>query len=87
MFSDSVCEIICKLLDETLHYSKEPFEYSLDFEVEILGALENLIYIQLRLDNPEMDKYKKIKIISLAKIQAKKYIEQIKIGENPFSDD
>lgn len=87
MFSDSICEIICKLLDETLLYSLEPFEYSLHFEVEILDVLENLIYIQLRLDNHEMDKFKKSKILNLAKVQAKKYIDQIRKGENPFPDD
>ena len=87
MFSDSIYEIIDQLLKETLHYSQPPFEYSLEFKKYIIGALENLYYIQMRLDHPEYAKYKESKIMFMARQQAEMRIGRIEDGLNAYSED
>ncbi len=79
MFSDCCDKIIYQLLKDIKNYN-----YSLDFETEILDALENLIYVRMRLDNPDLDKYKKSKVLRLAKKEAENYIDGIKEGKEPY---
>jgi len=85
MFSDSMREVIDLLLKETLHYSKEPFEYSLEYKKQIIEALTNLYYIKMRLDNPNLAKYKNSKIMFIAKEEAKMRIGQIEDDLNVYS--
>lgn len=89
MFSDSILEIIDQLLKDVKHYSEPPFSYALDFKEEILDALTNLYYIQMRLDHPDWDKYKKIKVMRMARREAERNIEQIEcdLSESYESDD
>lgn len=86
MFSDSICEIIDRLFEETKHYNEEPFNYSLDFKNELIEILTNMYYIQIRLDNIELEKYKKSKIMKMAKERAIKLIERIEDGLDQYSD-
>ena len=87
MFSDSVCEIIDQLLKDTKHYNEDPFNYSLKLKKQILAAFQNLYYIQMRLDNPEYDKYKESKIMFMAQQQAEMRIRRIEDGLKPYSEE
>ena len=84
MFSDSICEVIDKLLEEVKYYNEEPFGYSLEYKDFILVALANLYFIQMKLDHFD---YNDERIMKMAVDEAKKRIERIEDGLDAYEEE
>ncbi len=93
MFSDSVFESIHELFVAIEHYNADPFNYSLNYEKQLIVALENLYYIIFRLDYPNIPDLpipipftSDEKIMDMAKKEVEFRMNRIKQGLPAFED-